>query len=528
MEERLPQVTRFPQRAKSANPSENAPETGKKQHVKRPSLELVDSHSFVTDEKDKGNSKGPRIIETELSKSELLETVSKQSIEYGSSTTESSFDVEEDTTPLMEKLAIDLYAILANENANQDKSKFDSDITTVPSDEDLTTITSDFEVEKASASSAAPSTSTTTPAPSTTTTHAPTTTTTEAPKGRGGISAGRNRFKFQGKSSSTESPAEPSTDPSKPKNRFSRPSASFSSRNAGSRATKTSATSAPEEVKENVEKSDATQTTSKLGSKTRNRFSLRTQPTTSTTEKSSDNESSTVSRLLKPRPQFSLRNRSRNGAAAASTTESNDVTEHVEEKDDKPAEKSSSIVPRPTSRLNINRPTSRTLPGSKPRTSPLNSRRGPSNDESNDGHKSANENESDLETTTQNNLNKLKSRPRISIDSKAKKTTSPPVVVNRKVNPLISKRKFGVTSTTGRIFILFLHIYLLIRDSNESRKIFSSRLSPEFQKQLLRTTSQQIQIVIAVRKTTPTREKSRPRKRTRHRQLTWRQRRRED
>lgn len=455
MEERLPQVTRFPQRAKSASPAEPEVVTGKKQHVKRPSLELVDSHSFVTDEKDKGSKSGPRIIETELSKSEVFEAVSRSSVEYAQSTTETSLvDDEEDTTPLMEKLAIDLYAILANENAKEDdkKSKFE-EATTISSDDDTTTFASEVETEKAIVSSTTPSTTTTT---TTTTTPAPTTTTTEAPRGRGALTAGRtNRFKFQpkGPAASTEAPAEPSTDSSKPKNRFNRPSSSssFSGRNGASRATKT--TSAPEEVKENVEKSEAP-APSKLGSsKSRNRFSLRNQAGT-TTEKSAEAESTTVSRLLKPRPQFSLRNRSRNGPAAASTTESNDVTEAAEDnKEEKPAEKASSIVPRPTSRLNINRPANRAAPGQKARTSPLQSRRVTSNDENNDGHKSANENESDLETTTQNNLNKLKSRPRIQInaDSKAKKTASSPVVVNRKVNPLISKRKFGVTSTTGTI-----------------------------------------------------------------------------
>ncbi|CRL06742.1 CLUMA_CG019464, isoform A [Clunio marinus] len=372
VEERLPQATRFPQRAKSANPSENAPETSKKQHVKRPSLELVDSHSFVTDEK---SSKGPRIVESELSRSELTETVSKSTFEYASSTTESSFDnedEEEDTTPLMEKFAIDLYAILANENAREDDKK----------------------------------------------------------------------------NTSSETSPEASTETTKPKNRFSRPSSSFGSRNSAARTSKT--TSAPEEVKENVEKTEAPSlSSSRLGSKSRNRFSLRNKESTTTTEKTTDTESSTTaSRLVKPRPQFSLRNRGRN-SQTTTTTEATDVSEDTEEKEEKAVEKATSIVPRPTSRLNINRPGSRLLPGQKARTSPLNARRVTTNDENNDGNKLENENESDPETTTPNNLNKLKSRPRIQIngDSKAKKTSNA-VVVNRKVNPLISKRKFGVTSTT--------------------------------------------------------------------------------
>lgn len=413
--------------------------------MKRPSLELVDSHSFVTDEK---SSKGPRIIETELSKTELIETVSRSSVEYASSTVEPS-DEEDDTTPLMEKLAIDLYAILQNENAKEDdKKKFDGDETTVADDDEQTTV--EIDTDRPSST-----TTTTTPAPTTTrtttTTTEATTTTTEAPKGRGVLTAGRNRFSFKGKGAggSTEAPAEASTESFKPKNRFSRPSAASSpsfSRNGSSRASKT--TSAPEEVKETVEKSEASSSQSKLPSKNRNRFNPRGPSAQSTTEKS-DSENTTASRLVKPRPQFSLRNRGRSGVTTAAPAETNEAVEESAD-EEKPAEKTSSIVPRPTSRLNLNRPTvsSRLLPGQKPRTSPLNSRR--TNEENNDGSKSANENESDLETTTQNNLNKLKSRPRIQIntDAKAKKTASP-AVVNRKVNPLISKRKFGVTSTTG-------------------------------------------------------------------------------
>lgn len=432
--------------------------------MKRPSLELVDSHSFVTDEKDK-NSKGPRIIETELSKSELIETVSKSTVEYASSTNKPSDD-EEETTPLMEKLAIDLYAILANENAKEDdkKSKSDIDATTISSEDDLTTTDAETDKPTVAPSTTTTTKRTTTARTTTTTTEAPTTTTTEAPK-RSGLSAGRNRFKLQSKtptSTGSAAAAEVTTDSSKPKSRFSKPSSGFASRNSGARTTKASAaTTAAEEAKENVENSEApAQTSSKLGSKARNRFSLRTQPTTSTTEKPADPESSTVSRLLKPRPQFSLRNRGRDSPSTASTTESSDDAEKSTD-EEKPVEKSSSFVPKPTSRLNLNRPGSRLAPGQKARTSPL-SRGSSTNEESNDGNKSANENESDVETTTQNQLNKLKSRPRIQInaESKAKKTTSPAAVANRKVNPLISRRKFGVTSTTG--MIKFLHNFSVI------------------------------------------------------------------
>ena len=486
-DDRLPPATRFPQRGKSANsaPVENpAPESGKKHHPKRPSLELVDSYLFKTDEKDKNSQKGPRIIETELSKSELLETVSKTSIEYASSTVESpTNDIEEeDTTPSMEKATFDLYAHIANENANEDEKKIvsaDIEVTTIEI-EDLTTIK---DSEESSPSTTVATTTTTTEVTTEKTTTEKITTTTEEitePTRRGALSAGRNsnRFKFQGRtgSLSTTTALPESTEATKGvKSRFNKPSFT-GGRSNGGRTTKT--TAAPVEDVENVEKSEEPQQQAAPANKfrsggARNRFNLRNNAASSpsSTEKAAVNtevETTTASRLVKPRPQFSLRNRSRSGASSSSTetpAQSNTetaVAENEQDKEEKTSEKSSSsapIVPRPTSRLNINRSGNRIAPtaGQRSRPSPLNRSRVNSNVENNDDNKSANENESDAESTTQNNLNKLKSRPRIQIntESKAKKTTAQPAI-NRKVNPLISKRKFGVTSTTGMFKIYFI------------------------------------------------------------------------
>ncbi|KAL7046421.1 hypothetical protein ACKWTF_002567 [Chironomus riparius] len=473
-DDRLPPATRFPQRGKSANPApvENpAQESGKKHHPKRPSLELVDSYLFKTDEKDKNSQKGPRIIETELSKSELLETVSKTSIEYASSTVESpTNDIEEeDTTPSMEKATFDLYAHIANENANEDEKKIvsaDFEVTTIEI-EDLTTV-DDSDEDSNPSTTVAVTTTTTEATTEKTTTEKITTTTEEVTEAtrRGALSAGRNanRFKFQGRtgSLSTTTAVPESTEATKGvKSRFNKPTFT-GGRSSGGRTTKT--TAAP--VEENVEKSEEPQQQAAPANKfrsggARNRFNLRNNAPSSplSTEKAAVNteiETTTASRLVKPRPQFSLRNRSRSGASSSSTetpSQSNTETAVAENEQEKEEKTSSSapIVPRPTSRLNINRSGNRIAPtsGQRSRPSPLNRSRVNSNVENNDDNKSANENESDAESTTQNNLNKLKSRPRIQIntESKAKKTTAQPVI-NRKVNPLISKRKFGVTSTT--------------------------------------------------------------------------------
>lgn len=435
-------------------------------------MELVDSHSFVTDEKDKVSNR-PRIIESEQTKSEHYETISKSSLEYNeASTTVSSIlqsDSTEETTPLMEKLAIDLYAILQNENANEDdkKARLESsnEITTVSGEDDSTVrdnprgCDEDDECKPIASSTSTtskpvPTTTTTTTPKTTTTSEAPSTTTTEAPKGRGSLTAGRNRFRFQKNDSATStdtssSNAATGTEAPKKNGRFQRPN-TYGSRNAvGSSARSTEAPAAAE-VKETASKDAVPTVGSKINARTRNRFNLRgpSQPVT-TTEGS--NSESTTSRLLRARPQFSVRGRG-GKPGVSSTTAASDTLNDENEEVSEPAEEKPVAKPaltRPTTRLNLNRPTNRLLPGQKARTSPLASAK--KNEE--EAEKSAAEAESDSETTTQSNLNKLKSRPRIQINDKKKVPASNPVLANRKVNPLL-KRKFG-PSTPGMLFDFF-------------------------------------------------------------------------
>lgn len=156
-EERLPVNTRFPPRS-AVTPTvqilSNVDETTKKISIKRPSLELVDSQSFNRGEK--GQSKGSRVLENEFAKANdvktnenptivpsVTEIAGLQNVGTNDVTTAatapssalgqaggtgaavavaSTSDNEETTTQIMDKVALDLYAHLVNENSNIDSS----------------------------------------------------------------------------------------------------------------------------------------------------------------------------------------------------------------------------------------------------------------------------------------------------------------------------------------------------------------------------------------------------------------------
>lgn len=226
VEERLPANTRFPPRNSVSNtPSvsvvSTVDETTKKISVKRPSLELVDSHSFSRGDK----SKGSRVVENEFTKS-VSESKDKSVIPLSSTTpsdvndalvasststastptasNDASTTLTEEwaelTTQIMDRVALDLYAHLVNENSL-------ADVTTTSDDNEASGVTTDSTGSTVTADEyttyIAPVSSTTT----TTTTEAPTTTTTTTETallhGRKSPFSGRNRFRLR--SSSTPS-----------------------------------------------------------------------------------------------------------------------------------------------------------------------------------------------------------------------------------------------------------------------------------------------------------------------------------
>jgi hypothetical protein len=281
VEERLPQNPRFPPRSKgSAQSLENAAEagtSGRKFNVKRPSLELVDSQSFNTNDKiqQKSGRLGDASVEShpkgsgaertpvvEEDEEEEEQVVVKQKTRLSDDSVESGEG--ETTTTRMDKVALDLYAYLANENLNSDGSN-EIEGTTLDSTTDETTdadsLTTVVEIATTTTTTEAPTTTTTTEAPTTTTTIAP----IVGKRGGSPLAAGRNRFSLRNKASASTTPVEttaaPSETPSfgRKANRFSRPTL-----RSGGRTTAASAVE-DEVVKTDAKPVQATTTGNKLG-----------------------------------------------------------------------------------------------------------------------------------------------------------------------------------------------------------------------------------------------------------------------
>lgn len=217
----------------------------------------------------------------------------------------------------------------------------------------------------------------------------------------------------------------------------------------------------------------------------RNRYNLRTtSPSTPAGEKTGEETGDTSSgpsstqRSLRPRLPFNVRGRSRPTTAAPSDESPEDSASHSDSQEPKAdqEEKPSSLAPslKPVSRFNLRRPNQ--LLSGRGRVSPLLKNTTPTEAAKTDGTNSTDtEKEStavpavdnkdgasdegdqaNTETSTQpqTGLNRLRNRPRIQIKPRAqsaeqnKSSTIAAYNVNRKVNPLISRRKLGSTSTT--------------------------------------------------------------------------------
>ncbi|KAH8396391.1 hypothetical protein KR222_009673, partial [Zaprionus bogoriensis] len=367
--ERLPQNTRFPSRGKNIDvqptPALDSLETAaerKKISVKRPSLELVDSQTFNTDEKQlKGSRNGDKelkpviAIEQEQAAAAAAAAAAAKAAkerEEEHEITAKQDEEAEQTTPSMEKAALDLYAILTNENLKmeettaadvQDETTLGPDTASTDPDS-LTTLQEELSSTTTSTTTtpSTTTTTTTTEAPTTTTT----TTTTAAPSlfggRRSGLSglAGRNRFKLRdaGATSTTTTTEAAPTEaaPKTGRNRFSRPSIGGRSR-PGARTTASPEPAAEAAVEEEIAPVKEVKPVSSgfARGRPRNRFNLRGSSTTTTErsaaagdEESADGASaaeaapSTTARsTLRNRPALNLRGRSRTTTTRAPPAE---------------------------------------------------------------------------------------------------------------------------------------------------------------------------------------------------------------
>ncbi|XP_075154543.1 uncharacterized protein LOC142228110 [Haematobia irritans] len=480
--ERLPHNTRFPSRGKSADvpptpaiDSVDSAAEKKKISVKRPSLELVDSETFNTDEKQAKGSRNAEndtktaiAIEQEMAAAQATRDAEAEKMKAESEDGAMGDDEDvEQTTPAMEKAAFDLYAILANENNNMEMTT-DSDMgmTTMMPDttdmygEDMMTTM----VEEEPSTTTTTTTTTTTPEPTTTTTTTTTTTPASLFGGkRGGANrAGNNRFKLKSGGTTTSTTTEAPSGGEAPKtgkNRFSRPSIGGRPR-PGARTTAAPATE--EQHEEEVSVKEVKPVSSGFGrNKPRNRFNLRGSTTTAAPAAKSDDApeeavSSTTARPARGRPTLNLRGRSRtttSKAPAAEEESANDSENSVDEKAATPA-----AAPTKASRFNLNRAAGGRLPSrgklSRTTEAPAASEDSDAdsshhNDVKGEGDESGDKPAEEKPSANLGGLNRLKSRPRIGgpqkTDSlKPKAAPAPP----RKVNPLLAKKRMQLSTST--------------------------------------------------------------------------------
>lgn len=468
-EEEQPIYTRFPPRdnvakatTQQVTTTENAITDNRKHHVKRPSLELVDSHSFNTNDKKSTT----RNFESEASKSEAFEAISKSTIEYDEKLPVTKSPAIDTTTRdfIMHKSAMDLYAILANENLNSENEVIASESSTtteVP--------------EETSVATSKPTTTRTTTTERTTTT---TTTTTAAPvevkspfsrnslalRNRGRNNQVPHEHKQPASTTTTtHAPASESSSSSsssglgsfKPRGRFNK---------APSSASRPRTTAAQkEETTEKKETEVETSQPKQIG-RTRNRFNLKPAITRTTAEPSKETQKESAhdeavvtagrsSLVNRPRPTFASRGRvnsrittSSASAATETTTTSQAATQEATQDQEQTQEETKPAVSPTQSRLNGRLGLTR--------RNPLLVRKQQEAKEAQEKHDEKQKELSDggdSNKPSESGVNRLKNRPRITIAPSHDKPTSRPAQINRRVNPLLKNRLASTTAEPSTI-----------------------------------------------------------------------------
>ncbi|XP_044742341.1 flocculation protein FLO11 [Chrysoperla carnea] len=484
-------------------PSQQTSRQRTRPNVKRPSLELVDSASFKTHASDASVSQYKELSASrdELNQAKLLgesdaQTATSRSFDtaddvpraqslddddrerfdskeeklFDSSTTENAIIsttlTDDEMTAAMDKVALDLYAILqGTQNMIQEDDTSSTDNSDSPTTELGNSATEEGSystTELLTEEPTTPSTTTTT----TTTTQATTTTTTTEPStpplpGRGRF-RGRTTASSRFRQSTSTSTTEASNDVTSKGSRFSPGRTSFGGRNRINARTTSEKPIESEITKESASANNNARPSiggnrSRFGS-TRGRGST----TTTTVAPNSDSSNSVSSpvrpSLTRPRPNFNLRRRggpSSTTEASTSTAKSGDAEESSTEAPESSSTTVRSVRPRisgsarplrPGPRININ---SRGRIGAVT-TTPSSTTAAIVSD---DNEKVASEEVSNVEsesnesgettptsTTTENALQRLRNRARISVNANKPKAPAPAPVV-RRTNPLLSRRK---------------------------------------------------------------------------------------
>lgn len=392
------------------NVAENV-DTSKRNSIRRPSLDLVDSHSFNTNDK-KSAQASTKNGDTQLSLKESDDSNAKVISNSGDADTTSARPsaLNSDTTAfIMEKSALDLYAMLANENLNSENEVFT--LTTT----DKADVTTELEY--------VPTTTTTT---TTTTTPSPTTTqdTSSAKAAVSNVLPIRSRTRISGlsgkkkDSSSDSTTSQPTTEKAAPnKRRFSSASASKHSDSS--------------DKKEEKNESNGSK---KFGTGY-NRFNLKSSVTRTTEEPKAETPSSTTRSVLgnRQRPGFGSR-RGIQKVSSSNTPSTSEANVPSSEPTTEENVKSHSPINNKLKRVNLSG-----------RRNPLLSRK---REEVTPSENSEDNKESSTEAPiVEAPTSSLKQRGRLNINSYEKPSTPTVNVVNRRVNPLLRSRVTVSTST---------------------------------------------------------------------------------
>lgn len=395
-------------------------ESSKKNSIRRPSLDLVDSQSFNTN--DKKSNPANKTFETQQSNVKDTDDITiKTTSEYeeGEVTSSRPLAINSETTAfIMQKSALDLYAMLANENLNSENEVYtENTITTTDKVDAAVDVTSDVPISSTSTQIISSTESVVTLSE---TEHA----STSKPSLLSLRTRNRSSALLSGKrkETSTEAVTQPSTtEKHTTRRRFN---AQSSSKN----------------FEGNSKKEDKTEGSGKNYGSSYNRFNLKTPITRTTEEPKTENISTTTRNLSLNRRRPGFNNRQgvqKSSTASVVATESNASTSETT------TEETQKLNPATSNKLNR-------INNIKNRRNPLLSRKRDENKQA-EGATENKENQTEPPQNSESTASKLKQRGRLNLNVAEKPTASAIVTNNRRVNPLLRSRSTTTEPSTTEL-----------------------------------------------------------------------------